>query len=52
MSDLYTLHGILDILKWTVIDTAVIAIPFGIYLWRYAKRERETDEFIKKHYRL
>ena len=44
--------NILEIIKWTLIDTSVIMIPFAFFLWRLSKKDKATDEFIKKHYRL
>lgn len=43
---------ILEALKWAVIDTTVLAIPFCIFMRRSYLKEKKTDEFIKRHYRL
>ena len=52
MSDMYTIHGLLDILKWSIIYTAIIIIPLGILMWRMAVKEEDTNKFIAKHWRL
>ena len=52
MNDLYTIHGLLDVLKWSVIYTAIIIIPIGIWMWRMAVKEEDTDEFVKQHWHL
>ena len=50
--DLIGWDGVVEVVTYTVCYTIIIMIPFGIYLWWDAKREKTIDEFIKKHYRL
>jgi hypothetical protein len=43
---------VLELMLYVAIDMSFVAALFAVIYWHYNRRERQTDEFVKRHYHL